>query len=176
MHISLHVIVLKFRAGRWAGHMLLGELDQNECRRDDAAQCGALSQRGESEKERETLKPKISQAALDRGSLQNFWLRSYSPELYYIHNSLAAGHNRGTSIADMPPDCPRRAFPTSGVCSRRRDGPCPMRVTESLNNKATKTPDSQRGGRCPIAKPRAFPTSGVCRRSLVAITPCPGEA
>ena len=40
-------------------HMLLGELDQNECRRDDAALCGALSLRGESEKERETLKPKI---------------------------------------------------------------------------------------------------------------------
>ena len=39
--------------------MLLGELDQNECRRDDAALCGALSLRGESEKERETLKPKI---------------------------------------------------------------------------------------------------------------------
>ena len=39
--------------------MLLGELDQNECRRDDAALCGTLSQRGESEKERETLKPKI---------------------------------------------------------------------------------------------------------------------
>ena len=91
--------------------MLLGELDQNECGRDEAAQGGSHSPRGESEKERETLKPKISQAALDRGSLQNFWLRSYSPELYYIHNSLATGHTRGTGAA-------RRAtrLPPPAVC------------------------------------------------------------